>query len=180
MNPSRNAQGTPDLEPLPEVPVSDGPHPGCGRETIHLDGKMCSLLPLDHRIHKTECLMFKGFFLNNLPPNIRTHIMREDIKDPWKPAAEADKIWQSASNLSVNVVSAASPRGQVPEEAALNSLCQCPPLRPAPCASPCPAPRTVRPPAPFSSQNSDHCWYHRNHGDQAQRCHPPCSWVTGN
>ena len=56
-------------------------------------GKMCSLLSLDHRIHKTECFIFKGFFLNLLPLNIRTHLMREDIKDPRKLAAKADKIW---------------------------------------------------------------------------------------
>ena len=30
-------------------------------------GKMCSLLPPDHRIHKTECFMFMGFFLNHFP-----------------------------------------------------------------------------------------------------------------
>ena len=44
-----------------------------------LTGKMCSLLPLSHRVHKNECFLFKGFFLNHLPPNIRTHLMREDI-----------------------------------------------------------------------------------------------------
>ena len=40
-----------------------------------LMGKMCSLLPVDRRIHKTECFMFRCFFLNHLPPNIRTHLM---------------------------------------------------------------------------------------------------------
>ena len=60
-----------------------------------LMGKMCSLLPLDHRVHKSECFMFKGFFLDHLPQNICTHLMREDIKDPRKLAAKADKIYQS-------------------------------------------------------------------------------------
>ena len=49
-------------------------------------------------------------------------MMREDIKGPRKLAAKADMIWQSASDRSVNVVPAASPPGQVPEEAALNTL----------------------------------------------------------
>ena len=53
-----------------------------------LMGKMCSLLPLDHRIHKSVCFMFKGFFLNRLLPKIRTHLMRENIKDPRKLAAK--------------------------------------------------------------------------------------------
>ena len=123
--------------------------------------KMCSLLSLDHSIHKTECFMFKGFFHNNLPPNIRTHLMREDIKDHRKLAAKADKIWHSASDWRVNVFYAASPSGQVPKEAALKALHQCPPPYPAPS----PAPHAARPPALSSSQNFNKCWYHCNHGD---------------
>ena len=101
---------------------------------------MCSLLPLDHRIHTTECFMFKGFFLSNLPPNTCTHLMREDINDPRKLSNKAYEIWQSASDRSVNVISAASPPVPVPEDAALNTLCQQPPPRPTPPAAPCPAP----------------------------------------
>ena len=73
-----------------------------------LMGNMCSLLPLSHRVHKDECFLVKGFFLDHLPPNIRTHLMREDISDPRKLAAKADKIWQSSSARSVNAVSATS------------------------------------------------------------------------
>ena len=36
-----------------------------------------------------------------------------------------------------------SPPGQVQGEAAVNALCQRSPPHPAPCASPCPAPRTA-------------------------------------
>ena len=70
--------------------------------------KMLSLLPLSHRVHKGECFLFKGFFLDHLPPNVRTHLMKEDISDPRKLAAKADKIWQSSSTRSVNTVSATS------------------------------------------------------------------------
>ena len=66
--------------------------------------------------------MLQGFLPFQLTPNIRIHLMREDIKDPRKLAAEAGEIWQSVSNRSVNVVSAASPSASIPEEAALNSL----------------------------------------------------------
>ena len=38
-----------------------------------LMGKRCSLLPLSHRVHKDKCFLFKEFFLNHVPPNIRTH-----------------------------------------------------------------------------------------------------------
>ena len=111
-----------------------------------LMGKMCSLLPLDHRIHKTECFMFKGFFLNHLPPNIRTHLMREDIKDPRKLAAKADKISQFISDQSIDTVSSTSPPVPIPEDAALNALCQRQPPCPAPRDAPYPAPRSARPP----------------------------------
>ena len=57
-----------------------------------LMGKMCSLLPLSHRVHKDECFLLKVFFLDHLPPNIRTLLMREDISDPCKLAAKADEI----------------------------------------------------------------------------------------
>ena len=71
-----------------------------------LMGRMCSLLPLNH---KDDCFLFKGFFLDYLPMNVRTHMMREDISDPHKLTAKADKIWQSSSARSVNAVFAASP-----------------------------------------------------------------------
>ena len=37
-----------------------------------LMGRMCSLLPLAHRVHTDECFLFKVFFLNHLSLNIRT------------------------------------------------------------------------------------------------------------
>ena len=72
-------------------------------------GKMLSLVPQSHRVHKDECFLFRGFFLDLLPPNVRTHLMKEDISDPCKLAAKADELWQSSSVRSVNSVSATSP-----------------------------------------------------------------------
>ena len=45
--------------------------------------------------------MLQGFLPFQLTPNIRIHLMREDIKDPRKLEAKADRIWQSASDQSV-------------------------------------------------------------------------------
>ena len=118
------------------------------------------------------CFMIRGFFLNHLPSTF-VPTWWERI---WRIQPKQMRFGQSASNQSVNVVSPASPPGQVPDEAALNILHQHPPPRPAPCAAQC----TTCPPAPFSSRNSNQWWYHCNHGDQAQRCRPPCSWVPGN
>ena len=84
-----------------------------------------------------------------LAPNIRTHLMREDIKDPRKLAAKADEIWQSASEQSINAVSWASPPAPAPvlEDSALTALRQSQPPRPTPRptprAAPCPAPHST-------------------------------------
>ena len=63
------------------------------------------ILQIYYRVHKNDCLLFKGFFLNHLPLNIRTHLMREVISNPRKLAAKADEIWQSSFARSVNTVS---------------------------------------------------------------------------
>ena len=94
-------------------------------QAFMLMGKMCSLLPLSHRVHKDECFLFKGFFLDHLPPNIRTPLMREDISDPGKLAAKADEIWQSSFPRSVDPVSAPSQAPPVCDDS-VNDLHQCP------------------------------------------------------
>ena len=162
---------------FPKVSGIHVPHLGRRQEALHFDWKMCCLLPLSHRVHKEECFLFKGFFLNHLPPNIRTHLMREDISDPRKLAAKADKIWQSSSARSVNAVSATSP---VPPGYgdSINALCQGPQPCPASSVAPRPAPHASHPPS--SSTTFDLCWYHCKHGDQAQHCRAPCAWVQGN
>ena len=134
-----------------------------------LVGKMCSLLPLAHRVHKDECFLFKGFFLYHLPPNIRpirTHLMGEDIFNPRKLAA--DEIWQSFAK-SVKAVSATSlsPPGL---DDSVKALPQRPQSCPAPHVAPCPAPHASHHPALYSSSSSHLCRYHCKHGDQAQHC----------
>ena len=109
--------------------------------------KMCSLLPLSHKVHKDICFLFKGFFLNHLPPYIRTFLMREDISNPRKLAAKADEIWQSSFPRSVNTVSATS-RSPPGCDDYVNALCQSAQPRPASHVAPRPAPRASHPPVP--------------------------------
>ena len=118
-------------------------------------------------VHKDECFLFKGFFLNHLPSNIRTHLMREDISNPRKLAAKADEIWQSSFPRSVNTVSATS-RSPPGCDDYVNALCQSAQPRPASHVAPRPAPRASHPLS--SSTTSDLCWYHCKHSDQAQHC----------
>ena len=130
-----------------------------------LMGKMCSLLPLSHRVHKDECFLFKGFILDHLPPNIGTFLMGEDIPDLHKLATKADEIWQSSATRSVNAVSATSMAPPGCEDSAI-ALRQHPQSHPASHVAPCPTPRPAHPLS--SSTTSDLCWYHRKHSDQAQ------------
>ena len=130
--------------------------------------------PADKKPSKLICFLFKGSFLYHLPPNIRTHLMREDISDPHKLVAKADKIWQSSSARSVNAVSATSPVS----DDSVKSLRQRPQPRPASLVAPIPAPCPARPSS--SSTTSDLCWYYRKHGDQAHHCRTPCTWDQGN
>ena len=146
-----------------------------GEKPSTLMGKMCSLLPLNRRLHKDECFLCKSFFLDHLPPNIRTHLMRKDISNPCKLAAKADEIWQSYSTRSVNSVSTASLSSHDLND--VNTLPQPPQPRPAPCVGPRPASHTSHPQPPSSSCKSSLCWYHHKHGDQAQHCRSPCVWV---
>ena len=139
--------------------------------------KMCSLLPWSHRVHKDESFLFKGFFLDYLPPNIRTHLMREEISFPRKHAAKADKIWQSSFARSVNPVSATSPAPPGYDES-VNTHHQHSQPCPASSVAPRPAPRFSHPPS--SSTTSDLCWYHHKHPYQAQHCRAPCTWYQGN
>ena len=72
-------------QPLPKV--SGFLTLAANKKSSTLMGKMCSLLPLNHRVHKDDCFLFKGFFINHLPPTIKTHLMREEISNPRKLAA---------------------------------------------------------------------------------------------
>ena len=137
--------------------------------------KMCSLLPLSYRVHKDECFLFKGFFLDHLPTKIRTHLMRVDISDPCNLVAKAGEIWQSSSARSVNAISATSQASPGCDDS-INTLRQ----RPCPASNvpPHPAPHASHPPS--SSTTSDLCWYHCKHSDQAQHCRTPCTWDQGN
>ena len=61
--------------------------------------------------------------------------MKEDISDPRKVAAKADKIWQSSSARSVNALSTTSPVSFGSDDS-VNTHQQRPQPRPASCVAP--------------------------------------------
>ena len=127
---------------------------------------MLALLPEDHK----PCFFLRGAFLKRLPADVRAHLVRDSISDPVALALKADEIYQSrTSSQPVFAVSDHTFPEDLPVNAVRSSS-----NRPR---------RSVTPHASArSSTRSDSpslCWYHRNHGSNAQKCKPPCSW-SGN
>ena len=98
----------PNPQPFPKVSSFCVAHLGCQRETLLLHGE--DVLPAPSE------------------PNIRTHLMREDLSNPLKLADKADEIQQSSSARTVNAVSTTSPSPPDLDDF-VNAL------RPAPCSS---------------------------------------------
>jgi len=138
----------------------------------HLMSKMLHLLPEDHK----PGFFVRGHFLRRLPAEIRSHLLQEDIKDPRALARKADELWQNSNVAALNALSHASEDQEVQDVFAVSS-------RPAPRSSSRPKSGRSVPSRPSSSSRSSPagwCWYHKSHGEEAQRCKSPCSYVPGN
>ena len=136
-----------------------------------LMSKLLALLPADHQ----ACFLLHGAFLKRLPSDARAHLVHDQTSDPLSWALRADKIYQSqvSSASVVNYVSSA------PEECPVLTV-RAPPASPS-CSqrSPTPGPCTHCSQTPSSASPCSNlpslCCYHRNHTDQAQKCHALCT-----
>ena len=143
-----------------------------------LMAKMLSYLPADHK----PCWFVRCAFLHRLPAEIRCHLVDDVTEDPLKLALRADRIYRSRVTPSpaVNAVSSH------PDEQTINAVRQ-PTKPPTNRRSVSRSPGFRRSQTPHSgstwSQRSESpdstCWYHRKHGDKAEKCKAPCSW-SGN
>ena len=92
--------------PFPKVYCIHVRHLGRRQEDLHnLWEDVLNTSTLPHGSLGFWFLPFKRVFLDHVPPNIHTHLMREDIFEAPKLAAKADEIWQSSYFISVNDVS---------------------------------------------------------------------------
>ena len=162
------------FEALLSLPLASDQKPS------NLMNRMLALLPEDYKVG----FIFRGLFLRRLPSDIRTHLLQDDISDPRALALKADELFQSfgsrpVSSLfpqdsdvslelfpgevnalrrqkksSVSGSRSSSGSKQIPSSSRSNSR------RPA--------------------QTSSLCWYHRAHGENAEHCRQPCSWVSEN
>ena len=141
-----------------------------------LMSRMLRLLPAGH----APCFFLQAVFLKRRPADVRAHLVHNRTLDPLTLALHADKIFRScvSSASTENHVSSTSVLG---EKFLIHAI--------SPQASPCspcsstPGPSSRRAPAAPSTScyyaSPSLFWYHRSHGDQAQKCQAPCSW-SGN
>ena len=139
---------------------------------------MSSMLNLYPMKFKPD-FVFIGLFLRRLPQSIHDHLLALDLdEDPDRLAKKADQLFQSHQASYLNLISGEP----IPPVFALR------PPKPRPrrnsnssssysttsgrSSTPAASHRHQRSPSPVSST----CWFHRTHGDKAQKCKQPCSW----
>ena len=137
----------------------------------HLMNKMVALLPTG----ETPGFLFRGHFLRRLPADIRAHLLQDNDSDCRTLSLKADQLWQS--NAASGVCSL-NPSTFSEEVNALRGRSSSKQVRDR-ASTPAASSRRSRQQSPSSSPSSM-CWYHRKHGEEAQRCRPPCSYVPGN
>lgn len=132
----------------------------------HLMNRMLALVPADYKVD----FLFRGFFLSQLPSNIRSHLFNADFSDPRSLSEKADELWQLNSNHAVSALDVHQ------ETEAVNAL-QRKDSRAVPRSRPS---RQSSSQSPSSSSSAGRCFYHLRFGKKAHKCEAPCSWTPGN
>ena len=136
----------------------------------HLMNKMLALLPTG----ESPGFLFRGHFLRRLPSDIRAHLLQHVDSSCRELALQADQLWQSNT---VSGVFALNQNQDLEDICALKTQGGSRSFRGR---SSTPASTSRRPQQQSSPVSSSLCWYHRKHGETAQRCRPPCTWQSGN
>ena len=137
----------------------------------HLMNRMLALLPDDYK----PDFILRGLFLWRLPIDVRSHLLSKKVSEPRALALKADELYQSrvspssvnlladnfCESLQVNLVLSGVRTPKIP-----NSV-----KTPLSKRSLTPAP-TTRSPNP-----SGLCWFHNKHGEKANNCRKPCSFL---
>lgn len=118
-------------------------------------------------------ILFRQIFLEQMPENIRSHLVRAEEDDLATLVEEADKIWyatsqpSSASSIN-NIEHSASINNIVKQEVNSNA-------KPRKTQS-----STKKPTVMEEDTTSSLCYYHQRFGDKATKCRAPCSKNPGN
>ena len=139
----------------------------------HLMNRMLALLPDDCK----PDFILRGLFLQCLPIDVRSHLLREKVSDPRALALKADELYQScvsssslnllSEDLQVNLVSSRTPK--TPDSVKSPALFG----KPSSLSKSSPTQAlTSRSPTP-----SRLCWFYKKHDEKANNCRKPCSFL---
>ena len=137
-----------------------------------LMSRMLGLLPVGHE----PCFFLQAAFLKH----VRAHFVHDKTSNPLTLALCTEKIFQRcvSSTFTVNHIYSAPFLGdEFPVHDVHPQASSCFPCSSTPGPSSHCAP--VAPSASHHYNSHSLCWYHRSHGDQAQKWRSPCSW-SGN
>ena len=133
------------------------------RKPSQLMADMLALLPPDTK----PDFLFNYLFLERLPADVRSHLVKSSIQDQRELAAFADSLMSSTAAPSFNVHTAQDDYYEDDSEMAAVSDVRSSSSR-------------------FGSRRRDSsprrslCWYHEKYGRKATKCESPSSWRSGN
>ena len=111
----------------------------------------------------TPCFLFRQLFVEQMPADMRSHLARIEIGDYRALAREADKLWNSRSSTSCDVITDRKQQRQSYKRH-VNPHANTQRKHPTPASE------------DISSSDNSECYYHRRFGVEARQCRPPCSF----
>ena len=152
------------FEALVSLPFSGDQKPS------HMMNRMLTLISDNYK----PDFILRGLFLQQIPMDVRSHLLSKKVSDPRALALKADELLTSLLNLlsedlQVNLVSFCTRRSPV--------------FVKSPSLSMKPPSLSKRSPTPALTSRSPTlsglCWIHKKHAEKANNCRKPCSF-SGN
>ena len=113
----------------------------------------------------TPCFLFRQLFVEQMPDDIKSHLALIDVDNYRTLAMEADKLWNSRSWKSCDVI---TDHKQLASRQSIKHRV----IRPKTAYQKYPS-RTSEDTSP---PNNSECYYHRRFGHNARQCRSPCNF----
>ena len=136
-----------------------------------MKNSMLALLPDDYKLD----FILRGLFLQHLPIDVCSHLLRKKVSDLRALALLADKLYQSrVSPSSVNLLT-----NNFGESLQVNLVSSSPRTLKTPYPVKIPLFKRYPTPAPMTRTPtpSGLCWFHKKHSEKANNCRKPFSFL---